>query len=74
MKAGKRWERGENTKCTKDVKYTHDRDNATAGIYTEEELLEDVLGVSPNGDPTLTGQVAEFSHKAKEFMDSDRVR
>jgi tricarballylate dehydrogenase len=39
-------QRGGNSKYTRDIRYTHDEDDFTSGVYEPSELEQDLLGVS----------------------------
>jgi len=75
LERGEEWERGGNSKYTRDIRYAHDRDNATSGPYDEDEFMRDLLSVTKGEtNRELAELTVRESWKVKEFMDSNGVK
>lgn len=67
--------RGGNSKYTRDIRYAHDKDDATTGMYTKEEFLNDLLSVTKGEtNLSLAKLVIEKSYEIKEFMERNGIK
>lgn len=66
--------RGGNSKYTRDIRYAHDEDKFTSGVYTEEELLSDLVSVSGElPDPEMARDVIKMSRKMPYWMEANGI-
>jgi tricarballylate dehydrogenase len=75
LERGEKWERGGNTKYTRDIRYAHDKDNATSGPYPEDEFLSDLLSVNKGEtNMELAKLLVKESWNVKDFMESNGIK
>lgn len=74
LEAAPKSDRGGNTKYTRDIRYAHDEDRFTRGVYEDDEFLEDLRGVSGNSlDEDMARFVITESRKIPDWMLSHGV-
>jgi tricarballylate dehydrogenase len=75
LERGEKWERGGNTKYTRNIRYAHDKDNATSGPYPENEFLSDLLSVNKGEtNMELAKLLVKESWNVKDFMESNGIK
>lgn len=75
LESAERAWRGGNSKYTRNLRCVHDDDAVMPGSYTEEELSDDLAGVTGEGsDPELTQLAIRESRWAPAWMESQGVR
>lgn len=75
VESAPKYDRGGNSKYTRDIRYAHDPDSLTSGEYTNDEFTQDVLRVTHNNtDAHLLELVVSQSRRIPEWLDENNVR
>ncbi|PSN86103.1 FAD-binding dehydrogenase [Candidatus Marsarchaeota G1 archaeon BE_D] len=75
LEAAPVYERGGNTKYTRDIRYMHSQDKFTSGEYTKKEFLADLRSVSGNKlDEHMAETVIEDSENIPRWMENHGVK
>lgn len=75
VESAPRYDRGGNSKYTRDIRYAHDADRYTSGEYSNEEFTQDVLRVTHNNTNThLLDLVVSESRKIPDWLESNNVK
>lgn len=74
IESAPRNDRGGNTKYTRDIRYAHDPDDYTAGSYSDDEFVDDVVRVTHNNtNIELLRKVVSESREIPEWLEKHHV-
>lgn len=69
-----KYDRGGNSKYTRDIRYAHDSDSYSSGEYPDEEFIQDVLRVTHNNtDRHLLEFVVSKSREIPQWLEENNV-
>lgn len=75
VESAPKYDRGGNSKYTRDIRYAHEPDKYTSGEYSNDEFTQDVMRVTHNNsDAHLLDIVVSESRKIPEWLEANNVK
>lgn len=75
VESAPKYDRGGNSKYTRDIRYAHEPDRYTSGEYSNDEFTQDVLRVTHNNtDAHLLDLVVSESRNIPDWLETNNVK